>query len=249
MPSLQSNPQPGDNVEIISYQQLRMFIGLIGLFLPFAVVIGSFILGAKENSWQHSISHYYYSKMHIVFICTLCVLGGFLITYKGKPENVWESRISNIAGFCAFGIASFPTQFEGFQPPQNGSNQYLSLITPVNEFWGVIHFVFAGILFMCFVIFCLHFFQKPDANYSGADQIKFQKRKRIYTICGWGILVSILMIPLFSYVIKPEKGVFVYSTFIFETTSLWFFGYAWLIKGSLALKKVPVAKKMIKHLR
>ena len=240
---------PGDNEKIISYQKLRMFIGFIGLFLPVAVVTGCYLFGAKEYSWQHSISHYYYSKMHIVFVCSLCVLGGFLITYRGKPDSIWESRVSNIAGYCAFGIASFPTQFNGFQPPQNGANQYIQLLQDINNFWGSVHFAFAGLLFACFVLFCLYFFQKPDGVYTGKEQLKFLRRKRIYKICGWGILFSIIMIAVFSFIIKQKEGILAYSTFIFETTSLWFFGTAWLIKGSLALKNVPVLKNMIRSLR
>ncbi|CAN5693097.1 DUF998 domain-containing protein [soil metagenome] len=238
-----------DNEKIISYQKLRTFIGFIGFFLPVAVVVGCYLFGAKEYPWQHSISHYYYSKMHIVFVCSLCVLGGFLITYRGKPSNIWESRVSNLAGYCAFGIASFPTGFDGFQPPENGTNQYISLLQEINQFWGAVHFAFAGILFACFVLFCLHFFQKPDEVYTGAEEIKFRRRKLMYQICGWGILISIIMIALFNFVIEPEHGLLVYSTFIFETTALWFFGAAWLIKGSAALQQVPVLKKVIKSIR
>lgn len=249
MLSQQLPPAPRDNEKIISYQQLRTFIGFIGFFLPVAVVLGCYLFGAKEYSWQHSISHYYYSKMHIVFVCSLCVLGGFLITYRGKADDIWESRVSNLAGYCAFGIASFPTAFNGFQPAEKGTNQYISLLQEINPFWGGVHFVFAGVLFACFVLFCLYFFQKPDGEYTGAEEAKFCRRKRMYTICGWGILISILLIAFFNFVIKPEHGFFVYSTFIFETTSLWFFGTAWLIKGSAALRKVPVLKKMVKAIR
>lgn len=116
-----------DKEEIISYHQLRTFIGIIGVCLPFALVIGCYLFGAADYAWQHSISHYYYSDMHIVFICTLCVLGGFLITYRGKPDNPWESRVSNFAGYCAFGVAAFPTQFQGFRPPTDGRNQYIAV--------------------------------------------------------------------------------------------------------------------------
>ena len=240
---------PGNNEQIISYQKLRAFIGFLGIFLPVAVVTGCYLFSAKEYSWQHSISHYYYSRMHIVFVGTLCVLGGFLITYRGKKDNIWESRVSNLAGFCAFGIASFPTQFEGFQSPENGANQYIHLLQEISNFWGGTHFAFAGVLFGCFVLFCLHFFQKPDGIYTGEEQLKFLRRKRIYKICGWGILISIIMLAVFNFVIKPTEGIWVYSTFIFETTALWCFGTAWLIKGSLVLKNIPLLKNMVKPLR
>lgn len=240
------HPPAEPSEEIISYQKLRAFIGIIGLLLPVAVVAGCFVFGDKDYSWQHSISHYYYSKMHIVFVCTLCVLGGFLITYKGKDK--WESRLSNIAGYCAFGIASFPTSFTDFRTPGDGTNQYIAVLTEISKFWNGVHFGFAAALFTCFVIFCLYFFQIPDDKYTGTELVKFKRRKRIYKICGWGILLSIILIAVFNFV-PPFKGTFAYSTFTFETTALWFFGTAWLTKGSLALKEVPVLKTMIKPIR
>ena len=234
--------------EIISYQKLRAFIGITGILLPVAVVIGCFILGTGEFFWQISISHYYYSIMHILFVCILCVLGGFLFTYKGKFAG--ESRLANIAGFCAFGIAAFPTAFDGYQPNVTPpANHYIQLTSNVSGFWGNMHFAFAGLLFLCFVIFCLHYFQKPDREYTGQDLIKFKRRKVVYKICGWAIILSIVMIGLFSLKILPSKGVFRYSTFIFETTALWAFGSAWLLKGSAALKGVPVVKQMLQPLR
>jgi hypothetical protein len=247
MATEKNNLMQDDRQQIISYQKLRAFIGLIGIFLPVVVVLGSAILGAQKNSWQHSISHYYYSKMHVIFVASLCVLGGFLITYKGR--NKWESRVSNLAGTCAFGIAAFPTCFDGFQPPVGGANQYIQLLSPVNDFWGDVHFGFAAALFICFIIFCLHFFQTPDKEYTGREAIKFIKRKKFYTFCGWGIIISIIMIIVFKFIIKPEEGIFVYSTYIFETSALWSFGLAWLVKGSESLREVVVFKHVVKSLR
>jgi uncharacterized membrane protein len=239
--------QPAARDEIVSYQKLRAFIGVTGLLLPVLAVLGCYLFGAGNDAWQISISHYFYSMMHIVFVCILCMLGGFLLTYQGKSP--WESRLSNIAGFFAIGIAAFPTGFEGFLPDKDGPNQYLQLLNKVTGVWGKVHFGFAFALFICFIIFCLHYFQKPDDNYVGTELLKFKRRKRIYTICGWTIIFSIALIALFNFVIKPQKGLFVYSTFIFETTSLWAFGTAWLVKGSAVLKKLPGIKKMIEPIR
>ena len=244
---MKSNGSSSGRDEIISYQALRAFIGITGLSLPVVAVLGCFLFGSGIYSWQISISHYYYSTMHIAFVSILCVLGGFLMTYKGKDR--WESRLSNLAGFFAVSIAAFPTQFSGFHPGQDGANQYLKLIKEVTKFWGRMHFVFAFGLFVCFIIFCLYFFQKPDADYHGAQQVKFKRRKSIYKICGWVIIVSIILMGLFNFVIKGEKGLFAYSTFIFETTALWAFGTAWLVKGSAVLKNIPVVKNMVQPLR
>jgi hypothetical protein len=244
---MKSNESSHSRDEIISYQSLRAFIGITGLLLPVVAVLGCFLFGAGIHSWQISISHYFYSIMHIAFVSILCVLGGFLITYKGKDP--WESRLSNLAGLFAVCIAAFPTAFSGFQPAQDGKNQYLQLTKEVTKFWGGMHFVFASALFVCFIIFCLHFFQKPDADYQGAELVKFKRRKLVYTSCGWAIIISIIMIGLFNFAFKVEKGFFTYSTFIFETTALWAFGIAWLVKGSVVLKNVPVVKNMIRPLR
>lgn len=239
--------QPAGRDEIISYQKLRFFIGVTGIGLPVLAVLGCFLFGAGKNSWQISISHYYYSIMHIVFICILCMLGGFLITYQGK--SAWESRLSNIAGYSAIGIAAFPTTFGGFRPEKDGVNQYLKLLSDVTVFWGGVHFVFACLLLACFTIFCLKYFQIPDQNYEGEELLKFNRRKLLYKICGWTIIISIALIALFVFIIKPKNGLFVYSTFIFETTALWAFGIAWLVKGSAVLKKFPMVKKIMKPLR
>jgi len=205
------------------------------------------MFGAGIYSWQKSISHYFYSTMHIAFVSILCVLGGFLITYRGKDK--WESRVSNLAGFFAICIAAFPTGSVGYLQDKDHKSQYLQLTKAVTEFWGGMHFAFAIALFACFIIFCLYFFQKPDAQYHGDELKKFKKRKLIYTICGWVIIFSIAMIPLFIFVIKSKEGIFVYSTFIFEAIALWAFGTAWLVKGSAALKSIPVVKNMIQRLR
>lgn len=247
-PLPQGNPQSPVRDEVISYQKLRAFIGITGILLPVAVVVGCLILGTGEFFFQVSISHYYYSVMHIIFVCILCVLGGFLFTYRGKYKS--ESRLANIAGCCAFGIASFPTPVDGFIPnPYPAANQYLQLTNNVSGFWGNMHFAFAGALFVCFIIFCLYYFQKPDDNYTGTELVKFKRRKIVYKICGWAIVVSILMIGLYSLDVLPSTGVFRYSTFIFETTALWAFGTAWLVKGSAALQKMPVVKQLIQPLR
>jgi len=233
--------------EVVSYSKLRAFIGIIGIALPIMVFLGCFFTGAQKASLQESISHYYYSKMHIVFTGTLCVLGGFLITYQGKDK--WESRLSNLAGASAFGIAAFPTTINAFILSTDKQNLYLEIVNPVTKGWGNIHFAFAGLLFFCFVIFCFYFFQKPDNPDQDINEVKFKRRRKIYTICGWTIIVSIILIAVFAIWPSLSQGIFQYSTFIFETTSLWAFGTAWLVKGSKSLKQLPVIKKMVAPVR
>lgn len=239
-----SKSDPRD--EIISYNKLRAFIGIIGIALPVMLVIGCFIKGSGNASFQKSISHYYYSKMHIVFTGTLCVLGGFLITYQGKGK--WESRLSNFAGACAFGIAACPTTIEAFINNAESKNPYVKIHEPVTKAWGNIHFIFAALLFASFVVFCLYFFQKPDEP-ADLNTAKFKRRKLIYKICGYVIVGSIALIFVFFQWPVSSPQFLKYSTYIFETTALWAFGTAWLVKGSRSMEKMPVVKELVKTVR
>jgi len=218
---------------IISYLILRQLIGILGLSLPFALIIGNRLLG-NEYWLQSSISHFYYSYMHIAFVGVLCVLGGVLVTYREK-ENRLANNVSTLAGIFAVGVATFPTSCEGFM-----GKEYI-----VTSFWETwfrwIHFGSAFLLFVCFALFCFVIFQKSDEGVSKANfDSKKILRNRIYTFCGWGIVVSIVLIA-FGFFYEQQYGATTfttYSTFIFETTSLLFFGNSWLLKGSVNWKNI-----------
>jgi low temperature requirement protein LtrA len=112
-----------------------------------------------------------------------------------------------------------------------------------------VHFGSAFLLFLSFAIFCLYFFQKQDESepQSTVQQNKKKNRNRYYQFCGWGILLSITMIAVFSFVFKEEdypNNTFIkYSTIIFETTALFFFSTSWLMKSSDILSpKIPLLR-------
>ena len=219
-----------DNDYTISYLLLRQLIGILGLCLPFALLFGNKLLGS--TAWlQPSISHYYYSYMHIAFVGVLCVLGGFLITYRGK--STLENRVSNFSGAFAFGVAIFPTEFKGYI-----GNDYLNPII-WHSWFKAVHFGCAGLLFLCFAFFCLKIFQESDAGKAPSQyDAKKKLRNKIYRYCGYGILASIVIIGA-STIYENVYGMTTftkYATFIFETTALLCFGNSWLLKGSVNWK-------------
>ena len=225
------NAKQTQNDYIISYLILRQLIGLLGIALPFALIIVNRILG-NQYWMQPSISHYYYSYMHIAFVGVLCVLGAILFSYREK-ENLIVNRVSSCAGLFAFGVATFPTSCVGFM-----GKEYIE--TTYWEYWfRYIHFGSALCLFICFAIFCFVLFQKSD---EGLSPTHFDKKKllrnKIYTFCGWGIVISIVLIASgFIYELKHDPNIYsTYSTFIFESTALLFFGNSWLLKGSVNWK-------------
>lgn len=228
-----TNQRFDEHDSIISYQQLRMFIGILGFLLTFLLVLTTTFL-SDTSIFKVSISHYYYSFGHIIFTGSLCILGGLFLTYRGKDR--WENILSNCTGFFAICVAAFPTKYSGYE-----GKTYINISDGFYEIWmNYIHFGAAFLLFLSFSIFCLYFFQKSD---SGEDHLNTQElinkkknRNRYYKFCGWGIIVSIALIAFFSFFtneeLYPNNLLVKYNTIIFETTALFFFSTSWLMKSS-----------------
>ncbi len=217
-----------------SYAKLRTLIGILGVSLPFVVIVGTNVLGACDDV-QLSISHYYYTITHIVFVGTLCVLGAFLITYKGNSKYRYENLVSNLAGCFSFCIAIFPTALTDFRQG-NGSCQYISVLenTALPKYVNALHFGSAGLLFVCFAIFCFKIFQDSDLGVINHKKIR---RNKIYTICGSIIIASMLaIVGITIYNRATNSDIFPAYILIFEITSLIPFGISWLIKGSVFWK-------------
>ncbi|MGV9669300.1 hypothetical protein ACWDPV_01735 [Gordonia sp. NPDC003504] len=98
-----------DNSSIVisTYRNLRL--GMIALIAMLAVsVIYSAVTyrSPSHSEFMGSISAYFYTSAHMVFIGSLCALGALLVTYKGSTEP--EDVLLNYSGFLAFLIAFIP---------------------------------------------------------------------------------------------------------------------------------------------
>ena len=243
-----------NNRQVMSYLLLRQSIGLIGLLLPLVLTFGAKYLG-HCNEAQPSISHYYYSIMHIVFVGLLCVMGGFLITYRGNTRGSFENWVSNFAGFFALCVAVFPTGFDDFRGKGGAACQFIQLTTTnannaVPGIIGKLHFGFAALLFVCFVIFCFKIFQEPDDIKQAG--LKKERRNSIYTFCGWVILLSMICMTVITIINHCcHKNIWPDYIYWFETTSLIPFGFSWLLKGSVNWphSTSKVKRELIKYFR
>lgn len=94
-----------ENSNVLStYRSLR--IGMVILVLMLFV---SVFVQAASSGWclQSSISAYYFTDVHAVFIAVLCSLGVLLVVYKGSTDV--EDVLYNFAGILAFVVAMVPT--------------------------------------------------------------------------------------------------------------------------------------------
>ncbi len=197
----------------LSYLSLRRCIGLLAILHPAILYFGGlWIFGL---GLQKSMSHYYYTPMRDVFVGVDFAIGVFLLTYRGY--GTIDRVTAAIAGCAAIVAALFPTGNEG--SPDS-----------VGQTIAAIHAGAALIFLAALAFFCLVLFvrtapgQVPDA----------QKRARnvVYRLCGWNIVLVILVVLLYGAVPGFKQGVanfpFIFSLEVFAFVS---FGISWLVKG------------------
>ena len=213
---------------LISYKNLRSIIGALGVLL-FVVPL---IYGFTQPKLLESISASYYTPVRNVFVGALCVLGMFLIAYRGY--DLLDTVITNVAGVCTILVAFCPTARPAPAPQ-----------TFVNH----IHPIAASAAFVLLAVMALQFTQSAATDNSmgavlrrlGAAAIyRFPRtddparngENITYVTCAWIIVLSIgvalaSVIPLFW----PEA---------FMLTA---FGLSWTVKGGT----LPRAQQALKR--
>lgn len=88
---------------VSSYRYLRL--GIVILVITLGVSIG--IERARASCWQGSISAYYYTPVHSLFVGALVSIGVTLVAMKGR--NSLEDLFFNVAGVLAPLVALVPT--------------------------------------------------------------------------------------------------------------------------------------------
>lgn len=208
-----------DNSLVLSYLTLRKAIGIIGMALPFVLVIGRILL--EKPGILSSISSYYHSVMGDVFVGSLCAIGVFLLSYRGYE------RVDDIAGdlACLFavGVALFPTA------PASDVSLREALI-------GGVHLFFAACFFLTLAFFALILFRKTNPDKPPTHRKR--QRNAVYALCGYAILACLALIILekfFSSSISLPQPVF-----WLESLAIIAFGISWFVKGEAILKDEAV---------
>ena len=239
MPKVSTNPNL-----VISYHRMRMLVGMLGISLPFTLLIGNTIINElgllnndslilrecqkfyhPQSNFKDSISDYYYTTVGELFVGTLCAVAFFMFSYRGYPKKAGEfmpsdSFMTNLAGICALGVAIFPTSQTGCL-----SDNLRAFISSTSI--GYIHYSFATVFFVSLSIMSLVNFRRTYA----VEKFGTMPSHNFYKYCGIGILVSIAIIAIYSFTPLHESLKNIPVVFIFETTSLLFFGASWIKKG------------------
>ncbi len=91
------------DITLDTYRYLR------GGMAVMIVMLGTSVIGERLTAtcWQTSISAYYFTTAHSIFIAALCALGVQFIVYKGSSDT--EDVLLTLAGILAFIVAMVPT--------------------------------------------------------------------------------------------------------------------------------------------
>lgn len=208
--------------EEISYRNQRRSVGMLGIVLPFALIIYTHLQGCKEI--QPSISQYFYSTAGILLVGVLSAVGLFLISYKG-PQKI-DDIVTNLAGVFALGIAFFPTDTDP-------NSQCLLFTLPANKVVTIAHYVFAALFFISLAINSFFLFTRTDKK---LITLQKQQRNYLYKTCGILIIVFIILVPICNIEKIKVWLNLPYATFVLEALALLTFGISWLIKGDTLLQ-------------
>ena len=226
---------PGGRVEraendlVLSFLRVRRAIGLLGYFLPPALLIYSLVWG---EGLLPSISAYYYSPMREVFVGTLSAIAVFLWSYEGyRPRpGEWLSDLmaGRAASLGALAVALIPTA------PDVPVACTLSQCVLGFSLSGTLHWLGAALFFGALALFCLVLFVRgahPDAEKAASNGI--------YRACGWiilGALALIALILLSPGAVKTQLAP-LRPVFWLETIATFAFATSWMVKGD-AMKPV-----------
>jgi hypothetical protein len=218
-----------NNELVVSFLTLRNLIGISGMLLP--IVLTLFTPRAEQDKvMEHSISEYYYTKNGDLFVVLLSVIGVFLLTYKGY-DRFWERTLTLVAGFCGIGIAFFPTA-----TTMGNSLSIHKVRKDVPEFFGLVqwHFIFAALFFISLALISIIYFRKKDINniylIDGRKKKQKEKRNLVYMICGWTMLLCVVLMILY-FAVDPPALKNVPVVFALETVAVEAFGISWITKG------------------
>lgn len=200
---------------ILSYLTMRQAVGYLGIVLPFVLAIGNWLFFA--GGLQRSVSDYFYTGMRGVLVGGLCIIGAFLLAYRG------DDRLDNLftcaAGIGAVGVALFPS------PPPHPTFQ-TALV-------GYCHYASGCVLFISLTVIALWLFRKSGSGPARSRVRQF--RKRLHLACGIVMVTALALAGIASLPVAARMS-HLDPVFWLESTAIAAFSISWLVKGQAILR-------------
>lgn len=216
-------PDKNTDSLLISERILRRLIGILGIVLPFALIV------ANHFHLQPSISEFYYADDGLpaarnLFVGVMCAVGVFLCCYKG-----WDIRdrgLASTAGFSAILVAVTPVALEGAV----GGDRIRSGF----------HLFFAAVFLLSLAAISYFQFTKTKSIRTMTPQKR--TRNHVYRICGLVMAGCLLGIAIYKLFIQTPEWQQLGPVFWLESLAVIVFGISWLVKGEVIFGD-PVKKR------
>lgn len=207
--------------------RLRRAIGLIGVFLPFILLVASPL---DAVGMQNSISEFFFTPLRDVLVLSLSAIGVFLINYHGHDpddkEVLTDWRVSTFAGVTVLIVALVPTMGPAYSPLTLFDGWIAS-----DTLQNLLHLGAAGAFLTALAIMCLKLFTKTDDPDPPQDK---KTRNALFIACGWLILAMVALLLLMKVILRSTGQAWDaawHFTFWAEAVAVWAFGVSWLVKG------------------
>lgn len=214
------------NNKVISYLTIRKSIGILGISLPFLLIIVTSIYRG-EFFIASSISKFYYTASRNVLVGVFSAVAIFMFAYRGYDK---KDRIAGkIAFFAAIGAAYFPTTTINYLQACETNVQIFTLRV-------VIHYISAITFFLVLIYFSLFLFTRTTNNDKNNYTKQKKQRNLVYKFCGYIILGSLILLIIYT-IFKCQLPILHKYHIIFwlESIALFAFGTSWLVKGKFIL--------------
>jgi hypothetical protein len=213
-------------VYIRSILLTRIGVGAAGILLPVVLFVTDRLWFQGDPTPRDSMSSYYWSGMHDVFVTVIFGTGAFLITYR-IAELSLDNTASLVAGLGATCLAWFPTK-----PGDN--NIPTPVVTPLENHLGVgtvfyfhvggTFFFVAGLATVSFLYGLREGRWKPTPG--KRSPLFWRCYHWIFTVLMVGGFLMIIITSVPSHRFGPR-----YDVLIGEVICAWSFGPSWLAKG------------------
>jgi hypothetical protein len=208
---------------IISYLAMRRLIGILGISLPFIVVLGGLTQG--DPGLQGSISGYYYTNMRDLYVGILSGVALFLISYRGYEQI--DDIVANMSGMFALGMISFPTAM------YSGKAVRVGMFLVADNVSETIHLTFGALFFLALSFNSLFLFTRRHPGVMGKEK---KRRNMIYRSCGIVMLLAVVCITMYTMFLRGTSIAAINPVLILESVALFAFGISWLVKGNTLFK-------------
>ena len=148
-PNTLSKPRLTDDQQLFAIKTWRYIrLAMVALVVALAVAIAREWLKVHADCLQTSISGYYYTPVHALFIAALAAIGVCLFCLRGNTDG--EDVLLNLAGACAPVVALVPTTEQGTCGVVHATNAHIhdnvvNNITAVLVVGGVALVILAGL--------------------------------------------------------------------------------------------------------